>query len=120
MAHCAEINNQGIVTRVIVVDEMYGNLTCEEWCEKTYGGMWKKTSYNTLRNKHSLGGVPFRKNYAGIGWKYDFGLDAFIPPKPFPSWILDTETCSWKSPTPKKPGKKQHWDESTGDYVLDE
>lgn len=120
MAHCAEINQDGIVERVIVVDDYYGDLTCEEWCEKTYGGTWKKTSYNTRHNEHLLGGTPFRKNYAGIGWRYDDTLDAFIPPQPYPSWILDEVKGQWKPPKPEKPGKKQHWDENAGDWVLDE
>jgi len=60
--------------------------------------IWKKTSYNTKANVHSLGGTPFRKNHAGIGYTYDEDKDAFIPPKPYPSWILDEETCTWQSP----------------------
>lgn len=97
MAHCAEINEQGIVTRVIVVDDYYGDLTCEQWCEKTYGGTWKKTSYNTIEGKHQLGGNPFRKNYAGVGYKYDPARDAFIPPKPTRGdFELDEEGCVWK------------------------
>ncbi len=60
--------------------------------------IWKKTSYNTRANVHILGGTPFRKNHAGIGYTYDEDRDAFIPPKPYPSWILNEETCTWQSP----------------------
>ena len=54
--------------------------------------------YNTVANTHLLGGTPFRKNYAGIGFTYDADKDAFIPPKPFASWVLDDTTCQWKAP----------------------
>lgn len=84
MPHCAEIEN-GIVKRVIVVQDMYGDLNCEEWCAKTYGGIWKQTSYNGTD----------RKNYAGVGYTYDEIRDAFIPPKPEGSWVLNEETCLW-------------------------
>lgn len=112
MAHCAEIDNQGKVLRVIVVDENYGDLTCEEWCEKTYGGMWKKTSYNTHGGKHLLGGQPFRFNYAGIGYSYDFTKEAFIPPQPFMSWKLNKKTYIWEPPiTRPDPEHEYQWDE---------
>ena len=117
MAHCAEIDNQSVVKRVIVVEDFYGNLTCEEWCEKTYGGMWKKTSYNTHKGKHLLGGTPFRKNYAGIGYKYHQALDAFIPQKPFDSWLFNEETCSWDPPTPMPKKGLHRWDEKTINWI---
>ena len=60
--------------------------------------IWKQTSYNTIGGEHRLGGTPFRKNFAGIGYKYDQTRDAFIPPKPFSSWILNEETCLWEAP----------------------
>tara|TARA_R110001592_G_scaffold351600_1_gene648855 strand:- start:134 stop:511 length:378 start_codon:yes stop_codon:yes gene_type:complete len=61
--------------------------------------VWKQTSYNTVAGIHLLGGTPFRKNYAGIGYKYDQTRDAFIPPKPnYPSWSLNETTCLWESP----------------------
>ena len=66
--------------------------------EDFYGG--KRTSYNTVGGVHILGGTPFRKNYAGIGYSYDAERDAFIPPKPFTSWALNEETCLWESPVP--------------------
>ena len=60
--------------------------------------IWKQTSYNTINGVHSLGGTPFRKNYAGIGYTYDEQRDAFIPPKPYNSWILNEDTCNWEAP----------------------
>jgi hypothetical protein len=60
--------------------------------------VWKQTSYNTNGEVHSLGGTPLRKNYAGIGYHYDQARDAFIPPKPFNSWVLNENTCQWEAP----------------------
>ena len=60
--------------------------------------IWKQTSYNTIGGKHRLGGTPFRKNFAGIGYKYDQTRDAFIPTKPYESWTLNEETCEWEPP----------------------
>lgn len=109
MAHCAKIEN-GIVTQVIVVQDTYSlkgggsgaggkdYLTCEEWCEKTFGGTWKQTSYNTNAGHHPEN-RPLRKNYAGIGYTYDTIRDAFIPPKPSELAILDEETCQWVEPS---------------------
>ena len=62
--------------------------------------IWKQTSYNTKAGVHSSGGTPLRKNHAGIGYTYDEDRDAFIPPKPFNSWILNEDTCNWESPIP--------------------
>jgi hypothetical protein len=59
--------------------------------------IWKQTSYNTSANTHSNNGTPFRKNFAGIGYTYDENRDAFIPPKPFNSWILNEDTCLWEA-----------------------
>ena len=63
--------------------------------------VWKQTSYNTHGGVHSSGGIPLRKNHAGIGYTYDEDRDAFIPPKPFNSWVLNENTCQWQSPIPK-------------------
>jgi len=60
--------------------------------------IWKQTSYNTLKGEHSLGGTPFRKNHASIGYTYDEDRDAFIPPKPYNSWLLNETTCIWETP----------------------
>jgi hypothetical protein len=60
--------------------------------------VWKQTSYNTSGGVHTLGGTPFRKNHAGIGYTYDEDRDAFIPKKPFNSWVLNETTCLWEAP----------------------
>ena len=83
--------------------------------------MWKQTSYNTYGGVHRYGGTPFRKNYAGIGFKYNESLDAFIPPQDFPSWILNEETCLWEAPVAKPDdGQKYDWNETTQQWDLDE
>lgn len=117
MAHCAEINQDGVVVRVIVVDETYGDLTCEEWCQKTLGGTWKKTSYNTCAGINKDGGVPLRKNYAGPGFTYDKTLDAFVPPQPHASWKLNEATCQWEAPVERPKTGEWTWDEKTQTWV---
>jgi len=100
MAHFAKIDENNIVEQVIVIhndcapDEKTGQ---EFIASLGFEGVWKQTSYNTVAGVHTLGGVPFRKNYAGIGHIYDEARDAFIPPKPSDSkrWVLDEETCQW-------------------------
>ena len=87
MAHFARVEN-GVVTQVIVIDQE--TLNTGHWGDPA---SWVQTSYNTQGGVHSLGGTPLRKNYAGIGYTYDSVRDAFIPPKPFPSWVLDEITC---------------------------
>jgi hypothetical protein len=110
MAHFAELNKNNVVVQVIVgVDEP---LDGEAIYAETTGTVWKKTSYNTQAGQHLLGGTPFRKNYAGIGYTYDSDRDAFIPPQPFPSWTLDEQTCQWISPVPFPNDEKRYfWDE---------
>jgi hypothetical protein len=102
MSHWAEIDNNNIVLRVTVGDN---NLPDEgyQWLIDNLGGAWIKTSYN--------GNI--RKNYAGIGFTYDATRDAFIPPKPFNSWVLDEATCQWQAPTPRPTteGKFYYWSE---------
>lgn len=115
MAHFAEINNENIVTRVLVTDNALPN-EGQDWLEANIGGTWVKTSYNTFAGIHQLGGTPLRKNFAGIGYSYRADLDAFVPPKPFPSWILNLETCLWDAPSPKPAGSFT-WDESTLSWV---
>lgn len=111
MAHFARINEQNIVEQVIVADT-------KEWCESNLGGEWVQTSYNTVGGVHTQGGVPLRKNYAGIGYTYDKNRDAFIPPQPFHSWILNEETCLWECPVPYPTGTdKYYWDEDKLDWV---
>jgi hypothetical protein len=108
MSHWAEIDENNIVTRVLVGDnddpsgdEGY------QWLIDNLGGTWIKTSYNAANN-------GFRKNYAGIGYTYDEARDAFISPHPYPSWILDEDTCIWNSPVPHPEDENFYvWDEES-------
>ena len=76
--------------------------------------VWKQTSYNTRGGVHGLGGTPFRKNYAGIGFTYDETRDAFIPKQPFNSWTLNEDTCQWEAPVAyPDDGKRYNWNEET-------
>ena len=102
MAHFAKLGEGNIVERV---DKLHNNVASTEqagidFLNNFYGinAIWKQTSYNTRGGIHILGGTPFRKNYAGIGFQYDLQRDAFIPPKPFNSWILNETTCIWNAP----------------------
>jgi hypothetical protein len=113
MSHFAKVEN-GTVTQVIVVEQdvldtgLFGDPS-----------LWVQTSYNTLGNRHVLGGTPLRKNYAGVGYTYDSGRDAFIPPTPFNSWILNEDTCLWEAPTPMPTDDTllYSWDEETLSWV---
>jgi hypothetical protein len=81
--------------------------------------IWKQTSYNTVGGVHQLGGVPFRKNHAGIGYTYDENKDAFIAPKPFNSWILNEFSCLWEPPVPyPQDGKEYIWNEQNQFWKL--
>ena len=81
--------------------------------------IWKQTSYNTIGGVHKLDGTPFRKNYAGIGYTYDEDRDAFIPPKPYSSWILDEETCNWEAPVVyPDDGQFYNWNETNQTWEL--
>ncbi len=101
MAHFAQIDENNIVTQVLVVGNDQEHRGQDFLANDLgLGGTWIKTSYNTHGGVHSEGGTPLRKNYAGIGYTYDAGRDAFIPPKPFNSWVLDEDTCLWNAPTP--------------------
>ena len=76
--------------------------------------VWKQTSYNTVAGVHTKGGIPFRKNHAGIGYTYDEDRDAFIPKKPFNSFVLNENTCLWKAPVAyPKDDNRYTWNEST-------
>ena len=115
MAHFVRIEN-GVVVQGIVVSNQD---TADEhgvekedigiaFCSNLLGGTWKQTSYN----------ARIRKNYAGIGYTYDETLDAFVPPKPFASWILNEETAQWEAPTPHPTDDKRYtWDEETTSWV---
>jgi len=119
MAHFANINSDNIVTQVLVVsdnDAPRGHDFLSK--DLGLGGTWIQTSYNTRGGEHSNGGTPLRKNYAGIGYTYDSGRDAFIPPKPYASWVLDEATCLWNAPVAyPTDGKMYSWDESTTSWI---
>lgn len=117
MAHFAELDSNNTVLRVIVVNnndilDSNGQESEEvgiNFCKGLFGGEWKQTSYN----------ANFRKNYAGIGYTYDGVLDAFIPPQPYPSWILNQSTCLWEAPVPMPTdGQLYGWDEATQSWVV--
>lgn len=117
MAHFAQLDENNVVTQVIVVhnnDCQINGVETEAkgivFCQSLFGAQtnWKQTSYNG----------NMRKNYAGIGYTYDAGRDAFIPPKPYASWVLDETTCQWNSPVAyPQDGKIYRWDEPTVSWV---
>jgi hypothetical protein len=81
--------------------------------------VWKQTSYNTHAGVHSSGGIPLRKNHAGIGYTYDEDRDAFISPKPYSSWLLNEESCQWESPIPyPQDGNKYTWNETIKNWEV--
>ena len=111
MASFAKLNSENVVTTVVsVVNEVLKDSNGIEqeqlgidFLRKLYNepnAIWKQTSYNTNGGIHSLGGTPFRKNHAGIGMTYDAQKDAFIPQKPYNSWVLNETTCNWDAPIP--------------------
>jgi len=120
MAHYAFLNMQNIVTEVIVgKDETDGPINWEIHYGNIREQVCKRTSYNTRGGVHSEGGVPFRKNYAGIGYSYDEVRDAFIPPKPFDSWTLNETTCLWEAPVEyPTDGQLYSWNEELGTWDL--
>ena len=123
MAHFAKLGIGNIVERVEVVhnDIATTEQAGVDFLNTLYktNDIWKQTSYNTIGGKHLLGGVPFRKNHAGIGFKYDQYKDAFIPPKPYPSWILNEDTCRWDAPVVKpNDGQNYNWNETIQNWEL--
>lgn len=113
MGHYAFLDENNVVTEVITGrDENELGIDWEEYYGKLRNQICKRTSYNTLGGKHRFNGEPYRKNYAGQGYFYDQTLDAFIPPKPYPSWILNTQSCLWEPPIPA-PSSFHVWDENT-------
>jgi hypothetical protein len=119
MAHYAFLDENYIVTEVIVGRDE-SNFDWERHYGDFRGQLCKRTSYNTQGGVHRLGGTPFRKNYAGIGYSYDSERDAFIPPKPFLSWILNEQTCLWAAPIPMpEDGKMYRWNEDSTTWVED-
>jgi len=118
MAHFAELRMDNLVRRVIVVhnNELLDEDGVEQealgvaFCENLFGGVWVQTSYN----------ANFRKNFASIGFTYDSTRDAFIPPKPFASWVLNEETCLWETPVAMPDdGNVYVWNEETVSWELE-
>ena len=119
MAHFARVNTTGKIDTVIVAEQSFINTLPD-------AVSWVQTSYNTRGGVHydNATGQPsadqskaLRKNYAGIGYTYDAQRNAFIPPKPFPSWVLDETTCQWLSPVPPPSGDSWTWDEANQEWV---
>ena len=117
MAHFSKLGTGNIVEKVeivsndIAITEQDGIDFLNNLYKTT--DLWKQTSYNTKGGVHKLGGTPFRKNYGGIGFKYDQTRDAFIPPKPFDSWTLNETTCLWEAPISKPTdGQEYIWNEA--------
>ena len=123
MAHFAKIGKGNIVEKVVVV---HNNVATTEQAGVDFlnnlyktNDIWKMTSYNTFGGIHKLGGTPFRKNFAGIGFKYDQYKDAFIEPKPFNSWILNDTTCQWEAPVAyPNDGQIYNWNETIQNWEL--
>jgi len=109
MSHFAKIEND-IVTQVIVAEQ-------DVIDSGLFGTGWVQTSYNTYGGQHPEG-RPLRKNFAGVGYTYDVGRDAFISPQPYASWVLNETTCQWEAPTPEPTDDKRYtWDEASLSWV---
>ena len=118
MAHYAFIDENWTVTEVIVGKDE-SNFDWERHYGDIRGQLCRRTSYNTHGGVHTNGGTPFRKNYAGVGYTYDSTRDAFIPPRPYPSWQLNEATCLWDPPVARPTDEKMYsWDEATTSWVL--
>jgi hypothetical protein len=111
MAHFAQLNSKNVVSQVVVVnnDDAPDEASGIAFLNNLFGnGTWVQTSYN--------GNI--RKNYAGVGYTYDLGRDAFIAPQPFPSWTVSETTCLWSAPTPMPTDdKRYHWNEATLTWI---
>ena len=108
MSHFAELDENNVVTRVLVGDNSLPN-EGYDWFVENLGGTWVQTSYN----------ATIRKHYAGVGFSYSEELDAFIPPKPFDSWVLDEESCTWEAPIDyPTDGLYYVWNEQELDWEL--
>lgn len=116
MAHFAELDQNNVVVRVIAVsnNELLDDLGNEKehigisFCQSLFDGTWKQTSYHS----------SFRKNFAAVGYRYDQENDAFIPPQPYNSWVLNSATCRWEAPVPyPSDGEDYVWDEVSQSWV---
>lgn len=130
MAHFAKLGKGNKVLKVEVIsnDVATTEQAGVDFLNNLYGtnDVWKQTSYNTIAGVHKSGGTPFRKNYAGVGFRYDQALDAFIPVKPFNSWVLNETTCQWEAPIERPTlteeqidnGNEYRWNEETETWDL--
>jgi hypothetical protein len=128
MASFAKIGlNNKVIEVLSVVNEVLHdangveqeNIGIDFLTKLTGWAIWKQTSYNTHGGVHNNGGTPFRKNHAGVGMTYDEDRDAFIPKKPYNSWILNEQTCLWNAPTPMPINENKYiWNESTLSWDL--
>ena len=123
MAHFAKLKVGNIIEKVEIVsnDIATTEQAGVEFLQNLYNdrAVWKQTSYNTSGGVHKLGGTPFRKNYAAKGFTYDPTRDAFIPPKPHNSWILNETTCLWEAPVAKPTdGQRYSWNETNQTWDL--
>lgn len=108
MSHFVKVEN-GIVVDGLVAEQDFIDTLPD-------ANSWIQTSYNTYGGVHKNGGTPLRKNYAGIGFTYDIVRDAFIAPQPYPSWVLNEETCLWEAPVAQPEGQVV-WDEATVSWI---
>lgn len=114
MSHFAKLDDNNVVIAVFRGRQEDDGL--EDELSARTGDTYKQTSYNTRGGIHLNGGTPFRKNFAGIGYTYDPTRDAFIPPQPFASFILNETTCLWEPPVPS-PGGDHEWNEQTQSWI---
>jgi len=134
MAHFAKVKSRKVLEVIVAEQEFIDSLPKEtgvKWVQTSYntrGGVhygWKDVTFTgedgtsfTEKQPYADGGVALRKNYAGVGYTYDTGRDAFYPLKPFPSWTLNEDTCIWEPPTPMPDDNKMYqWDESKKEWV---
>jgi len=114
MAHYAKVKENIVIEVMVAEEEFFENFV------DTSPGVWIQTSYNTYGGKHTQGGTPLRKNYASVGYTYDADRDAFIPPQPYKSWLLNEETCLWEPPVAIPEGDELYiWDENSLSWVVD-
>ena len=123
MAHFAKLGKGNIIEKVIVIsdNDAPNEQAGVNFINNLYktNDIWKQTSFNTFAGEHKLGGTPFRKNFAGVGFRYDQTKDAFIPPKTFDSWILDETTCQWEAPVAyPNDGQDYNWNEQNQTWDL--
>jgi hypothetical protein len=119
MAHFAQIDENGIVQQVLVVDDRHADRG-QDFLAIDCGlsGVWVQTSYNTVGGEHLFGGTPMRKNFAGVGMTYDENRDAFYDPQPHASWSLNEESCIWEAPVARPDdGKLYNWDEDSLSWI---